>query len=137
MKRIILLTLIAAAMAGCGTNSSQKQTDDSVKKTDRDNDGLPGKIQSIRKTAYKAVEKFGELAKGRVSSGYDANTLVKYDEKGNRTEWNVYNSGGSLVGKSTYKYKYDSQGNWIEETEYAGEANIATEITEREIEYYE
>ncbi|MDR2127143.1 MAG: hypothetical protein LBP63_09975 [Prevotellaceae bacterium] len=46
--------------------------------------------------------------------------MTKYDDKGNKTEYNDYKTNGGLFMKFTYKYE--------------GEASI---ITEREIEYYE
>jgi hypothetical protein len=61
----------------------------------------------------------------------------KYDDKGNEIEYNRYNSNGNLDYKYTCKYKYDNTANWIERIRYESEANIATQITERIIEYYE
>ena len=45
-----------------------------------------------------------------------------------------YNSTDNSNQKTTYKYKYDFNDNWIEQTEYINDA--ATKITERQIDYY-
>jgi hypothetical protein len=47
---------------------------------------------------------------------------------------NLYNSDDSFSEKYTYKYSYDSHGNWIE---LINSGDTATEITEHTIEYYE
>ncbi|MEK6734578.1 MAG: hypothetical protein AABY27_05685, partial [Pseudomonadota bacterium] len=52
----------------------------------------------------------------------------------NKIEWNWSNSDGSSTNGRTYKYDYDSTGNWIKRTKFEG--GIAKNITEREIIYY-
>jgi hypothetical protein len=67
----------------------------------------------------------------------DSKVTFKYDDNGNLIEENNCNFNGSLNSNCTYRYKYDNNDNWIEQIKYESEANIATEITERTIEYYE
>lgn len=40
-----------------------------------------------------------------------------YDSKGNKTEETTYKADGSLEKYSTFKYEFDSHGNWIKMTE--------------------
>ncbi|MDR2292361.1 MAG: hypothetical protein LBE11_02685 [Prevotellaceae bacterium] len=77
-------------MAGCGR---------AAKKTDVEKEGVKGRVKSLREISCRAVEKFGELAKGEINS----HTLLKYDAKGNMIDQNDYKSDGSLDGKQTWK----------------------------------
>jgi len=143
-------------------------------------DKLQGKVMSFSEFSYEAVERFGNIEKGKRVPGYHDIDIVKkvevkhkikysggiqfkYDEKGNKIEWDWYNSDGSLRSKWTYKYdekgnmifeeneyffddslslmnrrtytyKYDKLGNWIKKIEFENE--IPSFIVEREYEYY-
>jgi hypothetical protein len=106
MKKIITtLICVSAIAAGAWAQSA--------KKTDVEEGGLKGKVKSVKETYYEAINKFGEVIKGK--ERYPP-TLTRYDVKGNKTEWNGYNSDGSFSYK--YTYKYDAKGNTIEKIEY-------------------
>lgn len=69
---------------------------------------LKENIKSVRKTKYKAVEKFSELQKCEE----DNREYCLYNDNGNEIEYNWYYSEGNLSKKSTYKY--DDKENKIE-----------------------
>jgi antitoxin component YwqK of YwqJK toxin-antitoxin module len=119
MKKIILLTLLAAVM----TTGSSAQTAP-AKKTDWEKDGLKGKVKSIREITYEAVEKFGKLTKGEIFCDESGCFVYqrKYDTKGNKIEENRYYSNGSLDDK--YTYKYDDKGNLTEENRYKSNGSL-------------
>ncbi len=74
---------------------------------------LYGDIESVVITKYKLAEKSGEIVKDKILS----KTAYKFNQKGDVIEKvNENNSDGSL--RWNYLYKYDSQGNMIEETSY-------------------
>lgn len=62
------------------------------------------------------------------------NDYYKYDDFGNKIE-EYSNKKSILVNKYIYKYKYDSQNNWIERVCYLN-GKLPVDITERNIEYY-
>jgi hypothetical protein len=57
-----------------------------------------------------------------------------YDDKGYEIEDSNYKSDGSLDCKTTYKYDYDKNNNWIRKIKFVN--GKAKYITERVIEYY-
>jgi hypothetical protein len=119
MKKILLLLLLVAAIAGCSTDSASNKT---AKKTDLEEAGLKGKVKSVEQLEYLAVvvNEFGEIVnKGRF---YNM-TLIKYNEKGNKFEENIYNSGKQSV------YKYDEKGNMIEENTYNADGSLSRNRT--------
>ncbi len=73
---------------------------------------------------------------------YTHRKTTSYDSKGNRKEYFCYEPDGTLYLKDEYNYKFDSVGNWIEETKYHwvigwGEFRlIPLTVTRREIDYY-
>ena len=76
------------------------------------------------------------------SNWYDADgellskSKYKYDDDGNIVESNRYDKDGELLSKWKYKYeKFDKNKNWLTKISY--EDGKATEIIEREIEYYD
>lgn len=62
-------------------------------------------------------------------------TIKKYNDKNDIIEENFNEYKRDYEYTSTFKYKYDSRGNWIKKTEYNEEGKIV-KITKREIEYY-
>ena len=58
-----------------------------------------------------------------------------YDEKGNVTEEIKYKGDNNPRDKTTWKYEYDNQGNWIKKTQYASDGTDFN-IEERTIIYY-
>ena len=99
-------------------------------------ENLQGKVLSYSEFSYKAVDRFGNIEKGKRERNniWDSDLQRKYDEKGNNIEVNWYNSDGSLASKWTYKYEFDKQGNWIKRIDFKDE--IPEFILEREYEYY-
>ena len=154
MEKIILVILSVLCLVSC--NQSEK-------KNDLTEENLKGKVKSITENTYEAVDKFGQIEKGDVlvdsSAVYTDDGRFKiYNEKGNKIEENYYNSNGSLIYKTTYKYdekgnnieknnydsngrldskytyEYDKNNNWTQRIEYKN--TIPHRITERIIEYY-
>jgi TonB family protein len=68
--------------------------------------------------------------------------VYKYDDKGNISEMTLLASDGTLIGKETYKYEFDSVGNWTRMTTAVAvveDGKITfepTELTYRTIFYY-
>ena len=62
------------------------------------------------------------------------NDYLKYDDFGNIIE-EYSNKKGILVNKYIYKYKFDSQNNWIERVSYVN-GELPVDFTERNIDYY-
>src|SRR5690606_10874293 len=86
-------------------------------------ENLQGKVLSYSEFSYKAVDRFGNIEKGKRerNDSWDRDLQRKYDEKGNNIESNRYNSDGSLFSKWTYKYEFDKQGNWIKRIDFKDE----------------
>lgn len=120
------------------------------KKNDWQKNGLKGRVKSITTTVYNATEKFGEPVKGEIKDKSEivtiqfdtkgmiihpekrANTVYKYDTKGNKIEETSYGSDNStIISKSIYKY--DASGNVIEEINY----NSDGELTEKKVNTYD
>lgn len=136
--------IIGVAIFSCCTNNKNRN---SLTK-----DGLKGKVKTIEETRYDVVEKFGELQKGsiRIKATYE------YDENGNLNEQissisnraygttytNKYNEKGNLIGKNIvsdalgrsgckFTYKYDENGNRIEEVFYDSTGRLYYETTSK------
>lgn len=62
--------------------------------------------------------------------------VFTYDTKGNISEILFYKPDGSLDGKSTYSYEYDSVGNWIKQREFHKGKVEWLRVTDRTITYY-
>jgi hypothetical protein len=120
------------------------------KKNDWQKNGLKGRVKSITTTVYNATEKFGEPVKGEIKEKSEivtiqfdtkgmiihpkkgANTVYKYDTKGNKIEETAYGSDNSTI-ISKRVYKYDASGNVIEEINY----NSDGELTEKKVNTYD
>ena len=65
--------------------------------------------------------------------------VYKYDDNRNQIEDSWYNSDGSLRDKRTFKYEYDSKGNWTKCVSFLTQSEIIKpyQIAERKIEYYD
>src|SRR5690554_8223792 len=87
-------------------------------------ENLQGKVLSYSEFSYKAVERFGNIEKGKRELNYywDRDLQRKYDEKRNNIEENWYKSDGSLDRKWTYKY--DEKGNKIESNRYYSDVSL-------------
>jgi len=77
----------------------------------------------IEKNSYNLVGELEEKKK------------YKYDDAGNLIESNSYDKDGQSRRVTEYKYEFDNNKNWFKIIVYVD--GIATEITEREIEYYD
>ena len=132
------------------------------KKTDAQIAGLKGKVKTLERSHFKAEIKGGKVEKGSLDNKhmyayddrgnqiewkvYNSNRSLNlkhtyaYDDKGNKIEWKSYKDDGSLEAKYVFKYKYDSEGNWIEvitfQVKSEGGKREAKEIKERKITYY-
>jgi hypothetical protein len=131
LGKVALIIILALSLNSCSTGEAIN---------DWEKWGLKGKVESITRSTYKAVDRFGNIEKeGKYfptirrkydESGYIIEVIVeefdnvtpateskfKYDENRNVIESNVYNSDGSLDGMTAYKY--DDSGNEIESSTY-------------------
>jgi hypothetical protein len=121
---VAAMFIAGAAIAACATDVTSK----TAKKTDLEEAGLKGKVASVEETTYDAVEKFGEISKGKRREG-SSHSLHKYDEKGNCIEENKYNSDGRLDSK--YIYRYDEKGNQTEMNSYNSDGSLDRKYTYR------
>ena len=120
------------------------------KKTDWQKNGLKGRVKSITTTVYNATEKFGEPVKEGIKEKTEiitiqfdskgmithpekgANTVYKYDTRGNKIEETTYASDNSTIDSKSV-FKYDASGNVIEEINY----NSGGEQTEKKVNTYD
>ena len=117
----IIALFISLSIIGCepgkdgkdkakATNDSllvkHKQDSLMASKKDLITQGFKGAVETVRMTSYKAVEKFGEVEKGKrekdVSDDLDYYKI--FNEKGNIVERYEYRSDGSLDKKTIWKY---------------------------------
>lgn len=141
--KIILSVLYLLVLAGCTKED---------KKNDLTEANLKGRVKSVRQIPYEAVEKDGKIIKGVIFpsffSYHNHNNQVKYDDKGNKIEENIYDEEelkhnskydskgnqieenryfeGKLVEK--YTFKYDSRGNKIEENHYNSDEGLSSKF---------
>lgn len=134
--------------------------------SDRTRDGLRGPVRRVRTEVVKVLLVDGKLADSgkRVlleMAEYDlkgaktqnqyfpvggstptGRETYKYDDKGNISEMTLMGTDGSLISKETYKYDYDSLGNWVKMTSSVAVVENGrisfepTEVTHRTIFYY-
>ncbi|HXT62037.1 MAG TPA: TonB family protein [Pyrinomonadaceae bacterium] len=161
--------LVAAAQRPLTAKANNLQTQPTSAKAndnDRVRDGLVGPVRRIRTEVVKVVTTDGKIVESgkRVlleAAEYDLNgaktvnqyfpvagststgrEVYKYDDKGNISEMTLTGSDGSLISKETYKYEYDSLGNWTRMTtsvavvENGSITFEPTEVTQRTISYY-
>ena len=118
MKKVLTIVLAMFCLASC-EKSTQKNDLAELK--------LKGKVKSIRKIPYEAVEKFGEVVKGDVLDRFGENLQITFNDKGNQIEENWFNSDGSLYFK--YTYKYDDKGNKIELNSFNSDGSLSFKST--------
>lgn len=82
---------------------------------------LKGNIKSVKSIEYDAKEKFGEIAKEKITWDKYGNYPIVFNESGNQIENNIY-PYGTLESKSIYKY--DEKGNMIELNEYSSDGDL-------------
>ena len=137
-----------------------------AEESDRTRDGLRGPVRRVRTEVTKVTLVDGKLTDNgkRVlleTAEYDlkgakirnqyfpvggssptGRETYKYDDKGNISEMTLMGADGSLISKETYKYDYDSLGNWIKMTSSVAVVENGrisfepTEVTQRTIFYY-
>ena len=117
-KSIDTIVLAMLCLASC-EKSTQKNDLAELK--------LNGKVKSIRKIPYKAVEKFGEVVKGDALDRFGENLQITFNDKGNKIEENLFNSDGRLSFKLTYKY--DNKGNKIESNSFDPDRRLSSKST--------
>ena len=118
MKKVLTIVLAMLCLASC-EKSTQKNDLAELK--------LNGKVKSIREIPYKAVEKFGEVAKGDALDIIGENLQITFNEKGNKLEENWFNPDGRLFSK--YTYKYDDKGNKLEENSFNSDGSLNSKYT--------
>lgn len=134
--------------------------------SDRTRDGLRGPVRRLRSEVVKVSLVDGKLTDNgkRVlleTAEYDlkgakiqnhyfpvaggaptGRETYKYDDKGNISEMTLMGTDGSLISKESYKYDYDSLGNWVKMTSSVAVVENGrisfepTEVTYRTIFYY-
>ena len=136
MKKIIQIACISFLVVSCTERQKIKKSNNDLAKMN-----LHGKVKSIIHTRWLAkIKENGELEKmtwvenkrtyyfnamGNISEiienskgGDDikGRQEFKYDERGNKIEWIIYNNNGNFQEKTIYTN--DSRGNIIEENVY-------------------
>jgi len=158
-----------SAIANGQTNLSAKtnfQPTANAEESDRARDGLRGPVRRVRTEVVKVLLVDGKLTdngkrvllemaeydlKGAKTqnqyfpvggSSPTGRETYKYDDKGNISEMTLMGTDGSLISKETYKYDYDSLGNWVKMTSSVAVVENGrisfepTEVTHRTIFYY-
>jgi hypothetical protein len=82
---------------------------DNERKNDLTKNNLKGKVKSVEKTVYDAVEKDGEIEK----SSLNYKRTERYNKDGYMVERKAYKSDSSL--KDVCKFEYDTKGNLLEQ----------------------
>jgi len=98
-------------------------------------ENLLEKVKTVKQTCYKAIDKSGEIIKGRridnsLSDDYSLdfeNTYSTYHQTGHIEVRYGYNADDSLVGKSAYKY--DNNWNLVEVNSYDSSNVLITNST--------
>jgi len=167
---VLSLTIMAVAAQGQGNLTAKVNSVGATKpspgvETDRVRDGLAGPVRRVRTEVAKLSIAAGKTEEGKhvllETAEYDVNgakiqnqyfpiagssltgrEVYKYDDKGNISEMTLLNADGSLLSKETYKYEFDSVGNWVRMTTAlavveSGKVEFEpTEVTYRTIFYY-
>jgi TonB family protein len=134
--------------------------------SDRARDGLVGPVRRVRTEVVKVSNASGKVIEDNkrvlletaeydlkgaktqnqyfpvAGSALTGRETYKYDDKGNISEMTLLNGDGSLLSKETYKYEFDSIGNWVKMTTAVAVVENQkivfdpTEVTYRTIFYY-
>ena len=80
--------------------------------TDLENEGLKGKVKSVKQQFYDAHDSSGKMVLYPQKSSWGDNYIQKYDSKGNETDKIEYSLNDTFLIK--FFYKYDDKGNLIE-----------------------
>jgi hypothetical protein len=87
---------------------------------------LKGRVKQLKEINYALLSE-GDLNGPFKKQGVKNSSVYIFNEKGYRTEWNNYNSDGTLYGKTTYKY--NDQGNVIEVAMYNADGSLSYKNT--------
>jgi TonB family protein len=167
VSSLALSSVIANGQANLNAKANNFQPATSGnEESDRTRDGLRGPVRRVRTEVVKVSLVDGKLAdngkpvllemaeydlKGaKTQNQYfpvggstpTGRETYKYDDKGNISEMTLMGADGSLISKETYKYDYDSLGNWVKMTSSVAVVENGrisfepTEVTRRTIFYY-
>lgn len=94
-----------------------------------------GSLIEKTKIKYNVNEGLIEYYKYKFDGSLITKMIIKNDEKGNKIEQNIFDPNNLLINSFTFKYEFDSIGNWIKKT--CINKDNPPRYTEREFEYYE
>lgn len=97
MKKIVIL-LFLIILTACSQKTNMEEI-----KTAWDEIGLEGKVKSMRTISYDAIELYGSIQKGDISSFFE-NTLYTFNNEGGLTERIVFEYDLKKDKKETYEY---------------------------------
>jgi YD repeat-containing protein len=132
---ICFVVVTLEQLAGAQQANIRKIGAPRVTSSEREQDGLNGRVRRVRVETAKVIIKDGKLLEGsRVLGGittYDINgrkvdsvaypvessapsgrEQYRYDDNGNITEMIVRGADGSILTKEIYQYDFDAVGNW-------------------------
>jgi TonB family protein len=163
---LALSCVVANGQAPLNAKTNFQPATSGNEESDRTRDGLRGPVRRVRTEVVKVLLVDGKLADngkrvllemaeydlkgaktqnqyfpvgGSTATGRET---YKYDDKGNISEMTLMAADGSLISKETYKYDYDSLGNWVKMTSSVAVVENGrisfepTEVTHRTIFYY-
>jgi YD repeat-containing protein len=168
---ILILTSLAFGFglaflwAGYEARSGQRPSTIVLPDSDKAQDGLLGPVHQTRIETVKLLSKSGKTIEGprqlmgfatydqkgrRVESAhylisinpYNGTEEYEYDDKGNIVGMTIRGADNAVLGKETYKYEFDTVGNWTKMTtstavsESGKGAPHPDEVTYRSITYY-
>lgn len=166
VSSLALLGVAAYGQTGLTARANNFQPVTSGEESDRTRDGLRGPVRRVRTEVTKVLLLDGKLTDNgkRIlleMAEYDlkgaktqnqyfpvggstptGREMYKYDDKGNISEMTLMGADGSLISKESYKYDYDSLGNWVKMTSSVAVVENGrisfepTEVTYRTIFYY-
>ena len=110
------ILVIALSLTSCNNNSD--------KTFEYELYGLNSPVKSINVTTYEAEFKFGEITKGDLE--YDGHYLAEFNDVGNITKVTTFDDDGELDNIS--KYKYNENGNLIENAMYYKNGDLLFQI---------
>lgn len=116
--------------------------DDDRQVSERTTFNAKGSLVDRWSYAYDETGNKKEETRYYADGSIDTRYVYTLDEKGNRVEASKYNAKDEAVGKESYAYDFDSNGNWIKRTTVrlinnAGKTEAEpVEITYRKIAYF-
>ena len=83
---------------------------------------LQGKVNTIKETSYRVIEKNGEIVK----DGAEYYFINEFNDAGNKTVDTKYGIDGKIL--KNYTYKYDDKNRRIEEVQYINDKELLRTI---------